>query len=72
MKQNLSLLTIKWYIFGKKNGPVAAKLLTWFVNEESSGERRATSFTEYRSLRWPNTVFQCTGVIKHYLKTTYF
>ena len=23
-------------------------------------------------LRWPNTVFQCIGVSKHYLKTTYF
>ena len=23
-------------------------------------------------LSWPNTVFQCTGVSKHYLKTTYF
>ena len=24
------------------------------------------------ALRWLNTVFQCTGVSKHYLKTTYF
>ena len=39
--------------FLQKNGPVAAKLLTWFVNEEFSREHcehSATSFTDCRSV----------------------
>ena len=33
----------------------------------SGGERKGIT-----GLRWPNTVFKCTGVRRRYLKTMYF
>ena len=46
-----------------------------FVAAEIQGHEQASVISALLCmssivLRWPNTVFQCTGVIKHYLKTT--